>query len=306
MLLPTYHPYLEIKKSLITGANLGLFALCDIPPNVFIDVYHGTVYTDSELHKWERENPDQNAREYLLFDSENHFNIVPWKSDDCYARFANDVSLQGRFCNAEFCNFEYKKDLANLKHFKQFEDQREHLPSLFKEATMCIKSTCHIQNQDEIYVSYGNSYWIDEKAKLLKQQLNPKKRKFQRIVRVIKQKLANKSAYYKKKNKRGNIPIDLQVPVWPAELPNQKAPEAPEAPEPAPAERGLTPSESEGKEFIMAQWSSTTENALPCRNSGILDYDPSKNKWLILKNTPETLSHPCARFVSNTCILPGL
>jgi hypothetical protein len=79
-MLPSYMPCLVAKKSKISGAEeLSTFEV---------------KLTEPQREEW--------LRSYLLFDLKNHLNIVPIKTDDCYARYANDLSPQGRVCLLPF------------------------------------------------------------------------------------------------------------------------------------------------------------------------------------------------------------
>lgn len=273
MEFPTYNPHLKIGKSLISGANLGLFALCDIPPNLVVDVYHGRVFTPSQKRKFEKQCTDKELatfHEYVLWDDENELSVVPFQSTDCYARFANDICLLGRMCNVEYDSFAYKKDQENLMH---------DLPQHLKQATMCIRSLCHIKKGDEIYACYGNQYWITKSGRELKQKLSSKRRKYRTLVRTIKTRILNKSLYLATK-KRKISDDNLRVAVW--------------------------PSPGEPNKYVMAQWNASTDKARSYRESGILDHDPKRNKWLVLNQKTEPLAHPCTRIAFTRCALPVL
>lgn len=289
---PTYNPCLEIKQSLVTGANLGLFTTCDIPVGKFVDVYHGQVYTNREYDRLEEslsEEEKAKIREYVFYDSDHRKNICP-SSEDCYARFANDITLQGRLCNAEFTGFEYEKDIHNTPRALAHFGDGFSLPLSQQKATICIRAVCHISKGDEIYVSYGSDYWIGEKAKQLKQRLLPSKRKYRRVVRVIKTKLENRRKYLCRKRKQSAAVThhqtqEAEVPVWPE-------------------------SPFKDQEVVMAKWSKDTAEALPCREAGILSYDPEGDRWLILtkkkKGAANKQQQQQRRFAFSQCALPPL
>lgn len=264
-MFPTYNPFLVVKESLVHSAGLGLFTTVAIPRGSFIDVYHGTVFTDKELEEYEAKLTGQEQdkmRAYLLFDRENHLNIVPFHTTDCYSRFANDVTLQGRMCNAIFSRFRprNRKTRSYYAHFPSVD-----LPVEHRRATMCIRASVDILPGEEIYVDYGSDYWRQP----LPKEIIIRKRKYTAVVQRIKKEFTARKTrkLYARRNR--NL-----VYAWPAE--------------------NDTKTKQKRIRMVVAKWSKSCKNRLGIHEGGILDFDPSTKKWLILSNTvldsaPDTL-----------------
>jgi len=279
--LPSYNPNLEVKKSLIPNANLGLFAKCSIPKNSFIDVYFGKVMTNGELKKLEDRFPKRDFRTYNLWDDILEKNIISFHRSDCYARFVNDVSLQGKACNAKFDSFKFKKE--NSKENSKT-NCLTFLPLPQRSATMCIRAACHINKGDEIYIAYGSDYWdSDTKAKY---QLE--KNKFKRMTCLIKKKIINKYNYIQKTSKKTSkvkkeLELEsIEIPVCPSSSLSSSMKTTKTTP------------------FVWAGWSPSTKIA---RTNGLLEYDKSRRKWLILKKDTHPLPYPTTRYLYHQSIV---
>jgi hypothetical protein len=280
---PTYNPHLEVAPSLLAGANRGLFTKVDIPSGKFIDMYAGLICESPQEQRALHQDADAEKRERMdrYTYAEDKISIIACEPWHCYARWANDASLQGRFCNAVFDSFIPAKDEHTKEYFPNLV-----LPEEQRRSPICIRAICDIAAGDEIYVNYGPDYWITKDDRVLKETLKPQKRKYRRIVKRIKSKLEHRRRYLCKKRKK-DVSVDdedVKVPVWPV---------------PSPKENN-----SDKDKYVMAKWSKRSCNTLPGRENGILDYDSNHNSFLVLSDKFETVHPQRSRFAFSECVLP--
>lgn len=122
--------YLYIQESQIPNSGKGLFTAIKIYKDEVISQFKGNILTDSEAETIAKSGNDQyfiNLLDGSILDS----NTV-----ECFAKYANDAS---GFSNSEF------KNNATI--------------TLDDEANVCLIALKNIKAQEEIFCSYGKSYW---------------------------------------------------------------------------------------------------------------------------------------------------
>lgn len=113
---------LSIKDSLIKNGGLGVFALENIPENTLLGEYIG-----DKLHKT---NPTTSS--YCL-DLKSKYFIDAYHYPRCVFAMINDSRFNGFPYNCDFRIYEYKADIWTL---------------------------CEIKEGSELYLNYGNDYWL--------------------------------------------------------------------------------------------------------------------------------------------------
>lgn len=145
-IMPAKTKQLQVKKSTLPGAGLGLFTKVNLPKGAQITEYKGTIRWWREVKKYDGHNA------YLLRVSRTH--AIDARSSKTFGRFANDalgLTRVPRLSN----NAEYV--VHGLRCF--------------------IEATRDIQKGEEILVSYGKEYWdlmraIRKKGKGTRQTLS--------------------------------------------------------------------------------------------------------------------------------------
>lgn len=281
-MLPSYNPCLEIKPSSITNGGRGLYSRVHIPAGGFIDVYSGKALSDKDLVIYEKGLSQEELirnRIYILFDLKHKLNIIP-SENDCYAQFANDVSLQGRVCNAEFADFNYlnkmKMKTNFMKHFSssggfpgssQSGLSRDSLPANFVSSTMCIRAVFDIKPGDEIFLDYGSDYWTDSFGKSVKKKYHKARVTYQMVLTKLRKRLNNKRSRLSK--------VQKGICAWPA--PQQKL------------------RRNEKPKYVIAKWSPSCRQTLAQQEGGVLEWDDKLKRGLILSDTHEHVprARPC-------------
>lgn len=122
--------YLYFELSQIKNAGNGLYTAIDIYKNEIISLFKGEVITNKETEKRVKQ---KNDRYFInLLDG----SIMDSMHTDCYAKYANDAE---GVVNNSFKN--------NAKITLDDDDK------------VCIKATKTIFSGQEIFCSYGKSYW---------------------------------------------------------------------------------------------------------------------------------------------------
>mgnify|MGYP001234560814 CR=1 FL=1 len=121
--------YIEVKKSKIENAGLGLFAIKDIPKNIAIDWYKGRitnekVITHNRLYTW-RFKSDLNSK--------------PMRLEACVHEIGNPLAYVNTYADDE------EKKLLNL------------IPKVVNEKVYYITSK-KIKAGEELIISYGSKY----------------------------------------------------------------------------------------------------------------------------------------------------
>lgn len=140
---------LKVKQSHIKEAGKGLYAQKGRSKNndiVFkkdsvIGEYSGKILTLDEVNKM-----PVNKRTYILQHGKNRF-IDAVKTNSGPARYANDCRASNK-----------AKGECSGNNAKFIKSQNK----------MNLKATKNIKNSDEIFVSYGPTYWTKKKAKAVK------------------------------------------------------------------------------------------------------------------------------------------
>ena len=244
-LVPIYNRDLEIKPSRVKGAGLGLFTKVDLCARTFVDVYSGIKVSQDEYEEKFLRN------RYALDDERNDQVIIADATDSCYARYANDVEIQGLPCNASFEDFKF--EVEKKKH--------AHMPDWFANETMCLVTTAFIRAGEEIYVSYGRRYWAGNPAV---SQCHNEKLRYQSFLRKIKKALVIQETREKRQKQQeanGHLNSRHFIFVWMDTSDTMQL---------------------ERPQLVKARWSKTTKHALPYHENGILDYNEKKRLWLIL------------------------
>lgn len=122
----------EIKKSQIPGAGLGLFAQADIPKGTLIDVYYGRRLKNQDL--------DWNNVHHLMYLMEIDDEVVI----DGGGEYKNFIS----FCN-DARGLTRVKGIRNNCYFDHTEDKKN----------MALITSRNIKAGEELFVYYGSSYW---------------------------------------------------------------------------------------------------------------------------------------------------
>lgn len=122
--------YLYFELSQIENAGKGLYTAIDIYENEIISLFKGEIISNKEAKKRVEQ---KNDRYFInLLDG----SIMDSMYTNCYAKFANDAE---GIANNSFKN--------NAKI------------SLDDDDNVCIKATKSISSGEEIFCSYGKSYW---------------------------------------------------------------------------------------------------------------------------------------------------
>ena len=124
--------YLEVRKSKIKGAGLGLFTTIDIEKGEYIDVYMGRKLNASQVLK---EDPAIDL--YLMEINKNHF-IDGGGKYKCPVSFVNDARGLTR-----------TPGIRNNCYFDL----------LRREKKMALIASRNIKAGEELFVYYGDSYW---------------------------------------------------------------------------------------------------------------------------------------------------
>jgi SET domain-containing protein len=133
---------LEVKLSNIHGAGLGLFTKQAISKNQIITFYDGEIIDWSIAKKLDTENKSSHIRSLAFgFSAIDGFKKIPQD---------NNCGL-GSFINDGFKN-------NNSKFKKVF------LKNCAREIILVI-ATRFIEQNEEIFISYGNSYWKKHKSR---------------------------------------------------------------------------------------------------------------------------------------------
>lgn len=122
--------YLYFQTSQIENAGNGLYTAIDIYENEIISLFKGEVITDKEA-----------AKRVLLKEDKYYINLLDGSimdsmHTDCFAKYANDAegTANGLFKNNA-------------------------LITLDDDDNVCIAATKAISSGEEIFCSYGKSYW---------------------------------------------------------------------------------------------------------------------------------------------------
>lgn len=122
--------YLYFERSQIENAGNGLYTAIDIYKNETISLFKGEIITNKEAEKRAEQKNDSyfiNMLDGSIMDSMN---------TDCFAKYANDA--EGIVANSFKNNAEITLD---------------------DDDNVCIKATRAISSGQEIFCSYGKSYW---------------------------------------------------------------------------------------------------------------------------------------------------
>jgi len=111
---------LEIKQSNIKNAGLGVFSICDIPENTYIDGYYGDIFSIAT------------SRYFVCITDE--IGIDAGSYPRCYMAMLND-SFNSLFKNN--CEF-----IINVK-----------------DKTVSVWTIREIKKGEELFISYGEDYW---------------------------------------------------------------------------------------------------------------------------------------------------
>lgn len=122
--------YLYIQPSQIQNAGKGLFTAIDIYKDEIISLFKGEILTNKASEKRAQLNNDQ----YFICMLDGQ--IMDCIHTDCYAKYANDA--QG------ISNNPFKNNA---------------LITLDDDNNVCIKASQKIKSGEEIFCSYGSSYW---------------------------------------------------------------------------------------------------------------------------------------------------
>lgn len=125
----------NVKKSTLPNAGLGLFALHDLKKGSHVAFYHGREIDDKEIHEIKEEE-----RCYILQISRTVF-VNAKEMNSCFGRFANTLTRQN------------KVDFPTLSINAKFMCNN-------KNNTARIVATKNIPKGSEIFLSYGPRYWI--------------------------------------------------------------------------------------------------------------------------------------------------
>lgn len=118
---------LEVKDSLIPGAGLGLFTCQDIPADVLIGQYEGTLSNNVE-----------DLTPYSFEVSPRYF-IDAHAYPRCYIAMVNDARNSSHHYNCEF-RMEYYKNINKRK--------------------ILLYSIRDIKKGSELFANYGDDYWV--------------------------------------------------------------------------------------------------------------------------------------------------
>lgn len=122
--------YLYIEISQIENAGKGLYTAIDIYKNEIITLFKGEIISNKEAEERATQNKD---RYFInLLDG----SIMDCMHTNCFAKYANDS--EGIASN----NFNNNAKIT-----------------LDEEDNVCIKATKTISSGEEIFCSYGKSYW---------------------------------------------------------------------------------------------------------------------------------------------------
>jgi SET domain-containing protein len=124
---------LKVTKSKLPNAGKGLFTLIDVKKGEIVCEYEGELITWNEAINRNEKNIGKGAYFYFI----NNKNVIDaWAAKKTFGRYANDaaglVKIPGLRNNATY--FEKGKKVF-------------------------IKATRNIKAGEEIFVSYGKSYW---------------------------------------------------------------------------------------------------------------------------------------------------
>jgi SET domain-containing protein len=122
--------YLYFECSQIENAGNGLYTAIDIYKNETISLFKGEIITDKEAEKRVKQKKDRYFINLL------NGSIMDSMHTDCFAKYANDAE---GIPNSSF------KNNAEI--------------TLDDEDNLCIKAITSISSGQEIFCSYGKSYW---------------------------------------------------------------------------------------------------------------------------------------------------
>ena len=122
--------YLYIETSQLPNAGNGLFSAIDIYKDEMIAVFKGDLLTDAEASK----RAESGADKYFIIMPNG--DVMDSMLVDCFAKFANDAT--------GFSNSDYKNN-AKIA----FDDENQ----------VGVIAVRKIKSGEEIFCSYGKSYW---------------------------------------------------------------------------------------------------------------------------------------------------
>lgn len=174
---------LQVKKSNIRGARKGLFAAKPFKKNERV-----TNYTGKNLTKKQK---DESTSAYIFQPNKKTF-IDAANSNEDYGRFINDCTTSARrkgYCDGNNAVFKFNPRTKKVN----------------------VRATKNIEPNEEVYVSYGPSYWKDKKLPngkrtqyyrdYRKKNMEKLKKYFEEYIKKNKTKIATYEKQYRENRK---------------------------------------------------------------------------------------------------------
>lgn len=169
---------IEIKKSLIPNAGLGVFAVCDIPPNTYLTIYPGPLIPNRDIFLKKNKNILTRSKKYIQVFTEdlpsadyaaNLATINPFpenylgvlapdpkcKNLTACAHLANDAHKLSDFVGSN----QAKLSEVELYLVNSSKKSNLYLVANISEKVYYAYSSRFINAGEEIYHFYGLPYW---------------------------------------------------------------------------------------------------------------------------------------------------
>mgnify|MGYP000738785399 CR=1 FL=1 len=152
----------DIKESKIKGAGNGLFAACDIPEGSIIGEYAGKRFRNNKILSLEKSSYAANT----------DTGIVICPDDSCIFRIINDivdfytsVTFDKIITHPSLVyNVDWYQDMHDtedaFEYAKEFGSRRFLNKDYMELEKLYIKTIRDIKAGEELYISYGEDYWL--------------------------------------------------------------------------------------------------------------------------------------------------
>lgn len=142
--------YLIIKESTLPNAGRGLFTTKDIKKYEIVAKYEGEILTYGE---YMRRNIKGDNEYFILCES---YDMMDSKNIECFAKYANDASYDN-LDNTDYYQFNERPNRPdNNTDIRQYKNNINYLIA-----------NRDIKEGEEIFTSYGESYWINQNLKYI-------------------------------------------------------------------------------------------------------------------------------------------